>query len=268
MKRRAVLFIAWGEKYIKEVYRCIKESRQFIGQYHLILITDEETNTDLVTPYITQVIRARFTQSGLLRKTEVAKFLPRQYDSYLLLDSDTVVIKDISLGFSKAETHGIAACPAPHYSLESFWGFDRIMERAGVPRLGQLQYNTGVIFFGNQPEVKEVFSKWGTLASEHSDFTNDQPFFSLAAEILNFNPYTLSISFNYRAFGDAISGDVRIWHSHGKMPPEINQYSVTWPPRRAWPGRIELSSNKRKNLLSRAEKRLTALKNLWSTRIH
>lgn len=239
MKKHAILFLAWGERFIAEVCACIERSRPFIKDYDLILITDKDSTTDQVEPYLTHLIRAEFKYSGLFRKTEILKFLPNYYDSYLFLDSDTVVIQDISLGFIKSDSHGIAVCPAPHYSLEAFWGFDQVMERAGVSRLGQLQYNTGVIFFRNCAEVREVFEKWGSLASEHSYFENDQPFFTLAAEILRFNPYILSISFNYRGFGDAISGDVRIWHSHGEMPPNINEYSVAWPPRRAWSSKVE-----------------------------
>ena len=40
---------------------------------------------------------------------------------------------------------------------------------------------------------------------------NEQPYLSLAMELLNFNPYTLSPSFNHRAFGELISGPIRIW---------------------------------------------------------
>jgi hypothetical protein len=38
-------------------------------------------------------------------------------------------------------------------------------------------------------------------------------------EMLGFNPYTLSPSFNYRAFGELISGSIRIWHSYAPVPP-------------------------------------------------
>lgn len=249
MKNYAVVFLAWGEKYINEVYSCITQSEKFLQDYDLILITDLISETKHISHLLTKVIRAEFEEIGLQRKTELHKFIPSGYKSYLFLDSDTIVIQDISFGFKKAEIHGIALSPAPHYSLDAFWGFDEIMSKEKELRRGQLQYNTGVIFFNSSPIVKEVFSKWRQLGNKYKYFKNDQPFFTLAMEQLIFNPYTLSISYNYRGFGDSISGDVRIWHSHGSMPKELNSYKVTWPPRRAWPGRVEeanLTSEKRK----------------------
>lgn len=238
MKNQGVVFLAWGEKFIQEVESCIRRSKALKG-YDLILITDE--NTDLINLRCTfaEVVKASFETEGHLRKTELIQFLPKTYDTYLFLDSDTVVIDDISLGFKKAERFGIAVSPAPHYSLDYFWGFDRIMNLEGIECKGQLQYNTGVIFFKNSPTVKSIFIRWRELALRYQkDFISDQPFFSLAMEKLDFNPYTLSISYNYRGFGDAISGIVRIWHSHGELPAKINEFKKAWPLRRAWPSKV------------------------------
>ena len=84
----------------------------------------------------------------------------------------------------------------------------------------------------------------GELGSKYgNEYGGDQPFFTLAMEQLNFNPYTLSISYNYRGCGDGISGLVRIWHSHGKMPENINQFKVVVPLRRAWPSKLIQPNN-------------------------
>lgn len=238
MNKHAIVFLAWGKKYVTEVESCIRRSKAIEG-YDIVLITDLATDLDGLQHRFTEVIRASFETEGLLRKAELVKFLPEKYDVYLFLDSDTVVIEDISLGFEKAERFSIAVAPAPHYSLDYFWGFDRIMALEGTPCKGQLQYNTGVIFVRNSPTVKLIFQRWMELALKYQEeFKNDQPFFSLAMEQLNFNPYTLSISYNYRGFGDAISGVVRIWHSHGELPANINEFKIAWPPRRAWPSRV------------------------------
>jgi len=130
------------------------------------------------------------------------------------------VIDDISLGFEKAEKHGIAIAPAPHYSLADFRDFRQIMVAEGVTPKGQLVYNTGVIFAAlNRPEVRAVFDLTLQLARKYPDKVwNEQPYLSLAMELLNFNPYTLSPSFNHRAFGELISGSIRIWHSYDALP--------------------------------------------------
>ncbi len=243
MDNYAVIFLAWGERFIKEVCSCISSSETYLEGYDLVLITDENTKTNEVEQLVNKVIRVKFKQQGHLRKTELHKHLPEEYSGFLFLDSDTVVIGDISLGFKKAKIHGIAACPAPHYSLDAFWGFNHIMAKEGMPTNGQLLYNSGVIFFNSSQKVKEVFIKWGILGQLYQeDFKMDQPFFTLAMEELKFNPYTLSISYNYRGYGDSISGDVRIWHSHGNMPKNINNYLKTWPLRRAWPGKVSTNS--------------------------
>lgn len=231
-KQRAVVFMAWGNQFVQEVESCVRKSKA-LQEYDLILITDEDTNLDIIQCKFSEIITASFKTKGHLRKSELTDVLPDGYDTYLFLDSDTTVIDDISLGFVKAEEFGIAMSPAPHYSLDHFWGFDQIMKHEGVDCRGQLQYNTGVIFFKYSLLVKSVFRRWMDLAIKYQqEFTNDQPFLSLAMEELGFNPYTLSISYNYRGFGDAISGIVRIWHSHEEMPAQINMFEEAWPPRR------------------------------------
>ena len=238
MKRRAIIFMAWGETFVREVENCIGRSN-WGADFDVILLTDEATSIGKMQEKLTGVVRCDFRMSGYLRKTEMMRYVPDGYDSFLFLDSDTVVVEDISLGFEMAERFQIAMSPAPHYSLESFWGFDRIMRAEGVRCAGQMQYNTGVIFFQKCPAVAAVFARWEELAVKHgADYKVDQPFFTLAMEQLEFNPYTLSISFNYRGFGDAISGLLRIWHSHGEMPQGINTFKRSWPPRRAWPSKL------------------------------
>ena len=235
MDNYAVVFLAWGERYINEVLHCIDHSPT-LSQYDLYLITDQ---TSEIEHQQLRVIRADFKSSGLLRKTELIDFLPEGHEVFLFLDSDTVVLDDVSLGFHKAVQHGIAVAPAPHYSLDYFFGFSEVMRSENMPVSGQLQYNTGVIFFNTKESTLSVFRRWRQLAEKYQKIRqNDQPFFSLAMEQLGVNPYTLSISYNYRGYGDAISGVVRIWHSHKKMPEDINHFDLVWPPRRAVPGRV------------------------------
>ncbi len=244
---RAILFLAWGDSYIREALRCISEST--LPAYDTFLITDQAS--DVPSGHLT-VIRGAFKTNGRLRKTELIDFLPPGYKSFLFLDSDTRVLSDIDSGFSKAEAHGIAAAPAPHYSLDHFWGFGKIMEAEGVSRSGQLQYNTGVIFFSLTEETRRIFRLWKELGTKyaHTAFS-DQPFFTLAMEKNNFSPYTLSPGYNYRGFGDSISGIVRIWHSHRAMPENINQFEFAWPPRRVINGRVVYPERARRSLVLR-----------------
>jgi hypothetical protein len=136
---RAIVFLAWGESFLEEVENCIRES--VLPPYPICLITDATTPVDL--PGV-RIIRADFALAGLARKVEMLDFLPREYNSFLLLDSDTRVLEDVSLGFIKAEAHGVAVTPAPTYSLENFHSFVSIMESEGTTPLGQMQYHVQI----------------------------------------------------------------------------------------------------------------------------
>lgn len=229
------MFIAWGGPYVAEVQACLDRSRGLKG-IDAFLVTDSLTPAEMPGVTVKQV---EFANEGFARKVELLEHLPSGYDSYLFLDSDTTVLDDISLGFDQAERHGLALAPAPHYSLDHFWGFAGIMRAEGVVPRGQLQFNTGVMFVSLTERTRTVLELWRDLAEKHwSTLQNDQPYLTLALEKLGVVPYVLSISYNYRAFGEPISGVVRVWHSHGALPEDLNEFEAAWPPRRAVPGRV------------------------------
>lgn len=228
---KAVVFLAWGDNHAKHVAECLAQSPGLAG-IDAFLITDRATQVPSAP--LLRVLRVDFALNGLARKAEILNFLPAGYDVFLFIDCDTRVLLDIGLGFTKALRHGIAIAPAPHYSLDHFWNFGEIMREEETPLQGQLQFNTGVIFFSRTPEVERVFGRWETLMKKHfAKFNNDQPFFTLAMEQSGFSPYCLSPSYNYRAMGDGISGPLRIWHSWDPCPADINVFKKAWPPRRA-----------------------------------
>ncbi len=246
-KKRAVVFLAWGKRHVNQVISCIKESK--LSGYSLILITDCSTEVPEKVPGL-EIVRAEFIHDGFLRKAELSVFLPKGYDSYLFLDSDTVVIEDISFGFEKAEIHGIAMATATHYSLDHFWNAGDVMRKEKLDASGQLQYNSGVMFFTLTDRVNNVFNQWRELAEWYRNemFDDDQSLLSIAMEKLNFNPYTLSRNYNYRYLekripGELISGVVRIWHSHSKVPQDINTFDMPWPPRSVVKGKITHLAN-------------------------
>lgn len=215
--KRAIVFLAWGAKHIGLVVDSIRESRP--PDYRIILLTDEASKIDNL-PKNVEVVRRDSKLSGKARKTEFFNRLPDQIETVLLLDADTRVIDDVSLGFEKAEKHGLALVPAPHYSLADFRDFREVMENEGVMPRGQMIYNSGVMFYTPQrADVRAVFDLTLKLAQKYHDRVwSDQTYLSLAMEILGFNPHCLSPSFNYRGFGELVSGSIRIWHSYEPLP--------------------------------------------------
>lgn len=211
------MFFAWGADWIGRVAACIRESK--LPDYPVFVVTDTTTDTEALPKNI-EVVRLVFQLSGKARKAEFFVRSPEQIGTALFIDADTRVVDDISLGFDKAEQHGIAIAPAPHYSLADFRDFRQVMIAEGVRPRGQVVYNTGVIFATpHRPDVRAVLDQTLKLAQKYQDKVwNEQPYFSLAMEMLNFNPYTLSPSFNHRGFGELISGSIRIWHSYEPLP--------------------------------------------------
>lgn len=234
----AVIYLAWGESFLAQALESYQFSKQHLPK-DVYLITDKSTLVTEEVGVVFKIIRADFKTKGLLRKSEMITYLPDGYDGYLYLDTDTKVLHTIELGFCKILHHDVAMSHAPHYSLDQFFGFSKIMKSEGSACLGQLQYNSGVIFFTNSDRVKMLFSEWRRLGEKYPESLSDQSLLSLAMDSLNFNPYNLSISFNYRGFGDPVSGVIRIWHSHHEFPREINDFVNPWPPRRVYPEKVE-----------------------------
>jgi hypothetical protein len=214
---RGIVFFAWGADWIGRVAACVRESK--LPEYPIFVVTDTTTDTKAL-PKSVEVIQIGFQLSGKVRKAEFFVRSPEKIGTALFIDADTRVVDDISLGFEKAEQHGIAISPAPHYSLADFRDFRQVMAAEGVTPRGQMVYNTGVIFATpHRPDVRAVFDQTLKLAQKYQDKVwNEQPYLSLAMEMLNFNPYTLSPSFNHRGFGELISGSIRIWHSYEPIP--------------------------------------------------
>lgn len=214
---RVIVFLVWGDDAVTAVARCLAQS--CLPDYPILLATDLATATDSL-PDGVHVIRSPMAFAGKVRKSTMLECLPKGLQTILFLDADTLVIDDISLGFDMAEKHGIAMAPAPHYSLADFRGFSQIMICEGVTPRGQMLYNSGVIFFNlDCPGVREVFDLGLALAEKYPVAPwGDQPYLTLAMEMLGFNPYTLSSSFNHRGFGEYLSGSLRVWHSYAALP--------------------------------------------------
>jgi hypothetical protein len=226
--KRAAIWLCWGERYLELAARCA--AGVHIDRY--LICPPEDLRGDIEMSF-TGVIPVTDLARNMLDKSRVPELLPSGYDSFVYLDTDTRVLGDISFAFEKAEQHGIAVAPAPHYNLSQFFGFGRILDALGEPRADQMQYNAGVIFFSPTERVKTVFRRWRQLCTETKGFLeNDQPFLTLAMEQSGFLPYVLSPAYNFRGnSGDLLVGGVRIWHNSAEPPSDLNTFDAPWPPR-------------------------------------
>jgi hypothetical protein len=228
MSNQAIMFVGWGAKGTLDAEKAVKRLPASSNR-DIYIVADH----DLSLQTEAQLIKVEFVASHTLRKAEgIVKYSPDGYSSILYLDSDITLLEDVPYVFSKAESHGLAMAIAPTYSLDEYRSFGAVLEREGIPSVGQVQYQAGLIAFAKKPEVIHVFNKWIELGKKHSDiWVRDQPQLSLALEICDFQPFVLSKNYNFRGLFEPLIGKVRVWHSFAPVPENINEYVTPYPPR-------------------------------------
>src|SRR5580700_3140578 len=232
--KRAIVWFCWGERFVSEAIDSARSAAAI--EADRILITDAAGATYAKdNPAFTSIVQTQLIHANNLEKSRLVDFLPDGYETYLFLDSDTKIVGDVSLGFAKAEQHGIAMAPTPNYNLPEFFNFARLMRELGVEPADQIMYNSGVIFFHLTAAVRQVLERWRDLCATigaKNDLPRDQPFLTLAMEQCGVTPYVLSPLYNYRGLGEYAVGNIRIWHSHFAPPPDLNDFANAWPARR------------------------------------
>jgi hypothetical protein len=117
--KRAIVWFCWGERFISEAIDSARSAAAI--EADRVLITDAEGATYAKgNPAFTSIIHTRLIHANNLDKSRLIDLLPVGYDTFLFLDTDTKIVGDVSLGFEKAEQHGIAMAPAPNYNLRDF----------------------------------------------------------------------------------------------------------------------------------------------------
>ena len=232
--KRALVWLCWDECFVQEAVESARSAAAI--QADRILITDAAgaAYAQNIAEF-TSIVSTQIVFGNDLEKSRLIDLIPQGYDTFLYLDTDTRIVGDVTLGFHKAEQHGIAMAPAPNYNLNEFFNFGRLMPQLGVEPADQLMYNAGVIFFHLTAAVREVLERFRDLCATvgaKQDYRWDQPFLTLAFEQLGFTPYVLSPLYNYRSLGEYAVGNIRIWHSHFPPPPDLNIFDHAWPPRR------------------------------------
>src|SRR5262245_55520168 len=120
--KRAVVWLCWGNSSVAEAVRSAGSAP--IGHLDRLLITDDAGAEQAAqSGAFTSVIRTQLVYRNNLEKSRLIELLPDGYETFLYLDADTRIMDDVSLGFEKAEQHGIAIAPAPNYNLGEYFGF-------------------------------------------------------------------------------------------------------------------------------------------------
>ncbi len=174
--KRAIVWFCWGERFINEAIDSARSAVSIAADR--ILITDApgaqyaEDN-----PAFTSIVRTQLIHGNNLEKSRLIDLLPAGYDTFLYLDTDTKIIGDVSLGFAKAEQHGIAMAPAPNYNLAEFFNFARLMRELGTEPADQIMYNKvarrGEVRMPNANIADRVFAQATIIVERREHIRHD-----------------------------------------------------------------------------------------------
>lgn len=204
-----ILYFVWGDKHESFLQRSIAS----VHKHHPDMLVHIE----------------RRDSGQLIDKAKMYDLSP--FDVTLYLDVDTVVMGDLSFGFRKAETHGIAAC-----ICECPWA----RRYGGLKHVGDVrEFNTGVLFFDKRLSTS-TFKRWPKIAADLDSSiefyvgdevrtmpSNDQASFAMAVEDSGFNPFVLPMNWNLRpTWHKSWFGPVRIWHDYEEPPASLTRWNV------------------------------------------
>jgi hypothetical protein len=204
---RGLLYITWGDQ--RGLIRSCQSAQQWHPEIprHIVKLGDDAT---------------------LLDKAKMYDLSP--FDTTLFLDADTVVMGKLDYAFDKAEQHGLAAaiCECP-------WArrFPALRDRGDIQ-----EYNTGVVAFTRR--AKPVFDMWKELADIDSSIVfqaktglstmhyNDQAGFAAAIDDTGFNPFVLSMNWNFRPIWQkSMFGEIKIWHDYGDPHEDLYKWNAS-----------------------------------------
>ena len=204
---RGVLYIKWGDGADTALKRSLNSLRAFHPEWPV---------------HVAELP----SQSTLLDKAGMMELSP--FEQTLYLDTNTVVMDRLELGFEKAAKFGLACC-----ICENPWARRHIALGGDT-----IEYNTGVLFFSRQ--AKPVFELWAELAPKLDSTTrfkseegelceqpcDDQASFAAAVEESGFCPFALPLNWNLRPrYQPKLLGPVKIWHDYADPPAGLAEYN-------------------------------------------
>jgi hypothetical protein len=199
--KRGVLFVWWGGN----------GQRKFLDR--------SIASVQRVHPDLPIAVRELPATATLLEKASMWELSP--FESTLYLDTDTVVLDDLTFGFDMAEKWGLALaiCEAP-------WA-------ARYPTISgdMVEYNSGVMFF-RKDQTQALFNRWIAAARTiESSITwrdgdqlkrmqlNDQAGLAVALSEWDRVPFILPLNWNLRPTWQRYwFGRLKVWHDYRDVP--------------------------------------------------
>ena len=227
-----ITYVGWG-KGIAEAEKSAASAKQY--GLTSCLITNEDCKSSLfdkIIHYPNELTRS----FNIVNTYELTP-----WDETLWLDTDTLVLDDLTFAFDVARLYGIAIVIAPHSSLRGR-GIKGIPEEAP-------EYNCGAVWINsNHPVMKDFGKRWKKEVENYNDggWWGDQSSLSYVLYKYKINPYALPLNWNFRAYMNREFNDgefhtchgfgpIKIWHSRTPVPKNFGIKSEWfWKLRNPW----------------------------------
>lgn len=212
---KGVLYVASGDKYIREAERSIESLRNHMPEIPVTLYADRELSRE-------QVDCVRELQNPDYHFGDsilTPQMIP--YDRTLYLDTDTYITEPINELFDLLDRFEIAAAHNPaRKKLETTQSY----AAQGVPESFP-QYNTGVLALKKNERISEFLLDWNRIYNENNDEGElNQPSFREALYKNDIHIATLTPEYNCRIpRAGYLHGSAKILHGHHPDVEKVEQ---------------------------------------------
>lgn len=181
-----ILYIATGPKYIEQAERSAQIAKQ-----HMDIATAIVSDRDVDSPYIDHVIIDDSPHRSFADKPRNITKTP--FDKTIYLDTDVYIIEDCSELFEMLNKVDIATCIDPNEFELRIEG----KNPDNIPKSFPI-YQTGVIVYNSNRDVKQFFEKWYDVHIE-SKINRDQISFrtTLYKTDIDLNIFSISNNYNF-----------------------------------------------------------------------
>ncbi len=167
---KGVLYIAFGKVFVKECLFSIQSLKRYNPDIPIALFTDCEVNDSSID--ILEIIKPKHLRS----KVDFVSQSP--FEKTLYLDSDTVIVHDISDMFDILDRFDVGIT---HDYARKRQNYCHIKEYSDIP-YSFSEVNGGIMSFNNSDRVKEFLNLWNKKFYQYKDQTSgwDQPTLRIA----------------------------------------------------------------------------------------
>lgn len=222
-----VLYVATGEKYIQEAITSAESVKEKMEETNITLITDKKIDIAIFDR-----IKVKKFDSGGWKNNLVYKIrgmMSTPYRKTVFLDTDTFVVNSFQEIFDAIGDFSILMALAP----ADISSYDPSKSKLNIQN-----YNTGVIGYEKNSEVKKMMKEWAKEYSENKkNYENDQAALTkIISSSRSVSIGNLSSQYNARTnlYQSFPPGEVKILHGRHKKYRQISNRINSAKSNRVW----------------------------------